>query len=112
MPKCNVCSDVRFSLKGLLAQPIEKTARRRLGGRRLDKLTAVAPPGASAIGLNSTARSLFGPGSRNGNSLLLDQDSLFRFLGNSVKKQSDLAGFELIQRLDRPQKRGIPCIFP
>ena len=51
-------------------------------------------PGASAVGLNS-GRPLFGPRSRNGNSLLPDRDSLFRSLGNSVKKHSDLAGFEL-----------------
>jgi hypothetical protein len=70
------------------------------------------PPGGSAVGLNSTVRLCSDPGSGNANSLLPDQDSLFRSLGNSLKKRSDLAGFELIQRLDRPQKYGIPCIFP
>jgi hypothetical protein len=42
-------------------------------------------------------RSLFGPGSGNFNSLLRITISLFRSLGNSLKKRSDLAGFELIK---------------
>ena len=77
-----------------------------------DWIMTPVPPGGSEVGLNSTVGPLFGPRSGNCNSLLPDQDSLFRSLGNSLKKRSDLAGFELIQRLDRPQKRGIPCIFP
>jgi hypothetical protein len=49
---------------------------------------------------------------RERQSLLPDQDSLFRSLGNSLKKRSDLASFELIKRLDRPQNEEFPCIFP
>ena len=56
--------------------------------------------------------SLFRTQIRERQSLLPDQDSLFRSLGNSLKKRSDLASFELIQRLDRPQNEEFPCIFP
>ena len=76
----------------------------RTGAMRSTRSLTPVPPEGSEVGLNSTGRSLFGPGLGNGNSLLPDQDSLFRSLGNSLKKRSDLAGFELIQRLDRPQK--------
>ena len=62
-----------------------------------DWIMTPVPPGGSEVGLNSNGRSLFGPGSGNFNSLLPDQDSLFRSLGNSLKKRSHLADFELIQ---------------
>jgi len=63
--------------------------RRRLCDRRLDSLNS----GASAIGIwNSTGRSLFGPGSGNGNSLLRIRIPCSQSLGNSVKKHCDLAG--------------------
>jgi hypothetical protein len=48
---------------------------------------------------------------RERQSLLPDQDCLFRSLGNSLKKRSELASFELIQCLDRPQKCGISLYF-
>jgi hypothetical protein len=57
-------------------------------------------PEGGAVGLNSTGRFPVRTQIRERQSLLPDQDSLFRSLGNSLKKRSDLASFELIQRLD------------
>ena len=65
-----------------------------------------------AVGLNSNRSVPVRTQIRERQSLLPDQDSLFRSLGNSLKKRSDLASFELIQRLDRPQNEEFPCIFP
>jgi hypothetical protein len=61
-----------------------------------DWIVTSVPPGAREVGLNST----FGPCSDPDEGiqfLLSDQDSLLGSLGNSLKKRSDLTGFQLIQ---------------
>jgi hypothetical protein len=50
LPKCHVCSDVRFSLKGLLAQPIEKTSS--------SARTCIPSPPATASHREPTERSV------------------------------------------------------
>ena len=50
---------------------------------------------------------------REFNSLLTDQDSLFRSLGNSLKKRSDPTGFDLTRSPGSASKNAkFPVFFP